>query len=113
MMEHAPIAGLERATQRASVSCASKGTMQRGRAVLLHGVDSNAALMSALPVSIEMIAWNAPGCSDSKEARAAHAAFKSSASYHELAEAGHAVPQEQPAAVAYLLAGLVDGVSDA
>jgi pimeloyl-ACP methyl ester carboxylesterase len=41
-------------------------------------------------------------------ARAAHAALARPAGYHEIADAGHALPQEQPAIVANLLSQLVE-----
>lgn len=41
-------------------------------------------------------------------ARSAHAALRNAAGYHEIADAGHALPQEQPAAVANLLTQLVE-----
>lgn len=41
-------------------------------------------------------------------ARAAYAALAKAAGYHEIADAGHALPQEQPAIVANLLAQLVE-----
>jgi len=41
-------------------------------------------------------------------ARAAHAALRDAIGFHEIADAGHALPQEQPAAVATLLSQLVE-----
>jgi len=41
-------------------------------------------------------------------ARSAHAALRNAAGFHEIADAGHALPQEQPAVVANLLSHLVE-----
>jgi pimeloyl-ACP methyl ester carboxylesterase len=45
-------------------------------------------------------------------ARTAHAALANAVGYHEIADAGHALPQEQPAAIASLLSQLVERRND-
>jgi pimeloyl-ACP methyl ester carboxylesterase len=80
-----------------------------GYAQAVHALGAGDLLASAMAIAAPVMV--AVGAKDvvtpPDNARALHAALTHPAGFHEIPDAGHALPQEQPAIVAKLLAGFI------